>query len=39
MSVYEGIQHVLHPGATENLAWSYAVLGFAMLISTPQSRL
>ena len=31
MSVYEGIQHILHPNATENLVWSYAVLGFAII--------
>ena len=29
MSVYEGITHILHPTSTENLVWSYAVLGFA----------
>src|SRR5215475_4174449 len=27
MSVYEGITHILHPTPTENLVWSYAVLG------------
>ena len=31
MSVYEGIQHILHPKAPENLVWSYAVLGFAVV--------
>jgi cation diffusion facilitator family transporter len=31
MSVYEGIQHILHPSATENLGWSYAVLGMAVV--------
>ncbi len=31
MSVYEGIQHILHPRATENLVWSYGVLGFAVV--------
>jgi cation diffusion facilitator family transporter len=29
MSVYEGINHVLHPREPEKLAWSYAVLGIA----------
>ena len=31
MSVYEGIMHILHPTLPENLAWSYAVLGFAVV--------
>ena len=31
MSVYEGIQHILHPKSPENLAWSYGVLGFAVV--------
>ena len=31
MSVYEGITHILHPTSTENLVWSYAVLGFATI--------
>jgi cation diffusion facilitator family transporter len=31
MSVYEGIQHILHPRSPENLAWSYGVLGFAVV--------
>ena len=30
MSVYEGIQHILHPRSPENLWWSYGVLGFAV---------
>ena len=29
MSVYEGINHILHPREPEKLAWSYAVLGIA----------
>src|ERR1041384_6901121 len=29
MSVYEGIEHILHPRFTENVRWSYAVLGMA----------
>ena len=29
MSVYEGINHILHPKEPEKLAWSYAVLGVA----------
>src|ERR1041384_8681595 len=31
MSVYEGINHILHPREPEKLAWSYAVLGFAVV--------
>ena len=31
MSVYEGINHILHPREPEKLAWSYAVLGVATL--------
>lgn len=31
MSVYEGITHILHPSAPENLVWSYAVLGIAVV--------
>jgi len=31
MSVYEGIQHILHPRSTENLVWSYGVLGLAVV--------
>ena len=31
MSVYEGIQHILHPRTPENLVWSYGVLGMAVL--------
>ena len=31
MSVYEGIEHILHPKAPENLVWSYAVLGMAVV--------
>ena len=31
MSVYEGIQHILHPASPENLVWSYAVLGMAVV--------
>src|SRR6185503_14041526 len=31
MSVYEGIQHILHPRSTENLVWSYGVLGIAVV--------
>jgi len=31
MSVYEGIMHILHPTAPENLVWSYAVLGIAVV--------
>ncbi len=29
MSVYEGINHILHPREPEKLVWSYAVLGVA----------
>src|SRR5689334_14034081 len=29
MSTYEGILHIIHPTGTENVAWNYAVLGFA----------
>ena len=29
MSVYEGINHILHPKLPERLTWSYAVLGVA----------
>src|SRR5689334_25335680 len=29
MSVYEGIQHIIHPKPSENLVWSYGVLGVA----------
>jgi cation diffusion facilitator family transporter len=31
MSVYEGIEHILHPRFTENVGWSYAVLGMAVV--------
>lgn len=31
MSVYEGIQHILHPSSPENLVWSYGVLGMAVV--------
>src|SRR5215216_522239 len=31
MSVYEGIMHILHPTLPENLVWSYAVLGVAVV--------
>src|SRR3954470_5251038 len=31
MSVYEGIVHILHPTSPENLVWSYAVLGMAIV--------
>jgi len=31
MSVYEGIDHILHPAFPENLVWSYAVLGMAIV--------
>jgi len=31
MSVYEGIQHILHPRSPENLVWSYGVLGMAVV--------
>jgi len=31
MSVYEGIEHILHPKVPENLVWSYAVLGIAVV--------
>ena len=31
MSVYEGIMHILHPRAPENVVWSYAVLGLAVV--------
>ena len=31
MSVYEGIQHILHPNFPENVVWSYAVLGIAVV--------
>jgi cation diffusion facilitator family transporter len=31
MSIYEGITHLRHPTPTENIVWSYAVLGLAMV--------
>jgi cation diffusion facilitator family transporter len=31
MSVYEGIMHILHPKFPENVVWSYAVLGIAVV--------
>ncbi|HYK19909.1 MAG TPA: cation diffusion facilitator family transporter [Pyrinomonadaceae bacterium] len=31
MSTYEGIQHILHPVLPENPAWSYSVLGIAIV--------
>ena len=31
MSVYEGILHILHPSVLENPAWSYSVLGVAVV--------
>ena len=31
MSVYEGIMHILHPRSSENLVWSYGVLGMAVV--------
>lgn len=31
MSVYEGIDHILDPAFSENLVWSYAVLGMAIV--------
>jgi cation diffusion facilitator family transporter len=31
MSVYEGIEHILHPRFTENVGWSYAVLVMAVV--------
>jgi cation diffusion facilitator family transporter len=31
MSVYEGIVHILHPAFPENVVWSYAVLGMAIV--------
>jgi cation diffusion facilitator family transporter len=31
MSLYEGIMHILHPKLPENVIWSYAVLGFAVV--------
>ena len=31
MSVYEGIMHILHPTFPENVGWSYAVLGIAVV--------
>jgi cation diffusion facilitator family transporter len=31
MSVYEGITHILHPAFTENVVWSYVVLGVALV--------
>jgi cation diffusion facilitator family transporter len=31
MSVYEGIMHILHPRSPENVVWSYAVLGIAVV--------
>src|SRR5262245_2606917 len=31
MSVYEGIEHILHPRSPENVIWSYAVLGIAVV--------
>jgi cation diffusion facilitator family transporter len=31
MSVYEGILHILHPAFPENVIWSYAVLGMALV--------
>jgi len=34
MSVYEGINHILHPKEPERLAWSYAVLGMATVFES-----
>lgn len=34
MSVYEGINHILHPKEPERLAWSYAVLGLATVFES-----
>jgi len=31
MSVYQGIVHILHPTSPDNLVWSYAVLGMAIV--------
>jgi cation diffusion facilitator family transporter len=31
MSIYEGILHIVHPAETENLVWSYSVLGIAAM--------
>jgi cation diffusion facilitator family transporter len=31
MSIYEGITHLRHPTPTENIVWSYAVLGLAVV--------
>jgi cation diffusion facilitator family transporter len=32
MSIYEGVQHLVHPRPIENLTWSYAVLGASVLL-------
>jgi cation diffusion facilitator family transporter len=31
ISIYEGIQHILHPGPLKDPKWNYIVLGFAMV--------
>jgi cation diffusion facilitator family transporter len=31
MSVYEGLEHILHPRSAENVWWSYGVLGLAVV--------
>src|SRR5689334_3767515 len=31
ISAYEGILHLIHPGAMENPAWNYVVLGLAVV--------
>jgi cation diffusion facilitator family transporter len=32
MSIYEGVQHLLHPHPLENLGWSYGVLAGSMVL-------
>jgi cation diffusion facilitator family transporter len=32
MSVYEGVEHLVHPRVMANLGWSYAVLGASVLL-------
>jgi cation diffusion facilitator family transporter len=34
ISAYEGILHLLHPGSLENVAWSYSVLGLAIVFES-----
>ena len=34
MSIYEGIIHLQHPVAIENVVWNYAVLGFSIVFES-----